>query len=116
MNKKMRKLFVGLTVLFILALAVTMLPQPVLAGGGGTWDECQQDGQTSTEVVSGDVVRDMFETYGAPLQGPGSTAVAVLPNADGVHTLVIIWVVLYHNEPTDEYTVRVINVVTGCNG
>ncbi len=115
MNNKKRKLFVGLSVLFILALLVGTLPQPVLAGGG-TDDICQKDGSMETAVMSGDGVRDTFQTYKVRLRGPGSTVAMVGTPTDGVHTHVIIWVVLYHNRPTDEYTVRVINVVTGCNG
>jgi hypothetical protein len=115
MNNKKRKLFVGLSILFVLALVAGTFTQPVLAGGG-TEDICQKDGTMENAVISGDVVRDTFKDYKARLRGPGSTVVMVGKPADGVHAHVIIWVVLYHNKPTKEYTVRVINVVTGCNG
>ncbi len=115
MYNKKRKLFVGLSVLFVLALVVSALPQPVLAGGG-TDDICQKDGSIENAVFPEDTVRDTFRAYKVRLRGPGSTVAMVGTPTDGVHTHVIIWVVLYHNKPTDEYTVRVINVVTGCNG
>lgn len=114
MNKKMRKLFVGLTVLFILALVLGTLaqPRPVLAGGGIV--DCTQDGLTDNFVVSGTMIRDLFWASQVPFHGPGSTLVITSDN--GGNPYIIIWVVLYHTPSTDEYGVRTFSVVTGCNG
>jgi len=113
--RKKKKLLLGLSVLLIVSLMMGALPGNALAGGGGE-DICQKDGGMETVVMSGSDVRLTFRAHRAPLRGPGSTVALVGTPTDGVHTHVIIWVVLHHDKPADQYTVRVINVVTGCNG
>ena len=115
MNRKKQKLFVSLSVFLIIALLMGAMPGTALAGGGDE-DICQKDGSMETVVMPGRDVRSTFVAYHARLRGPGSTVAMVGTPTDGVHTHVIIWVVLYHDKQANQYTVRVVNVVTGCNG
>jgi hypothetical protein len=108
-----------LTILLTALIVVTALggvfalPGTAQAGGG-TDDICVKDNAMTTTTISAQVVRETFRQYHARLKGIGSTV--SMTGISGSHTHVIIWVLLHYDAVSDQYTVRVLNVVTGCNG
>jgi hypothetical protein len=110
-----RTLTILLTALIVITAIGVIFALPRAAhAGGGTDDICVKDNASTTTIISAPVIRNTFRQYHAKLRGIGSTV--SMTGVSGSHIHVIIWVILYYDAGTDQYTVRVLNVVTGCNG